>query len=188
MTPLRTKDRLFLAVAVPAALIAAYAYFWRAPHAKKVRAYGERCAALVDPEDFPAEKRKLEKRVAESAAELEAERGAPAPESAMKGSPDDAPAARERIVLDVFREAGLRVVSSEAGERTREGGASAPRGGEVLKATALRPEPRARRYRLEGGYAAVRRALCALAERKCAVIPETLEMEGGDRWTVLLWL
>ena len=124
MTPLRTKDRLFLAVAVPAALIAAYAYFWRAPHAKKVRAYGERCAALVDPEDFPAEKRKLEKRVAESAAELEAERGAPAPESAMKGSPDDAPAARERIVLDVFREAGLRVVSSEAGERTREGGGS----------------------------------------------------------------
>jgi len=189
MTPLRDKDRLFLAVAVPAAILAAYFFLWRAPHSAKVRSYREKCEALVHPDDFPAEKRKLEKRLADSAAELEEEKNTPPPESTMKGAAQDNIAIRERAVLEVLREAGLQVVSSDVVEPGAAGGNAQPqRGGDVLRATALRPNPRMRRYRLGGGYAAMRRALEIMAERKCAVIPERLEMDGGDGWTLLLWL
>ena len=194
MTPLREKDRLFLVVAVPIAVLAAYVVLWRVPHAKKVESYRQRCAALVDPEDFQTEKARLQKRVEESAAELEEERKSPPPESTMKGSSSDTVAVRERAVLEVFREAGLRVVSSEAGRAGPPDGGGSPassapsRGESVLKATALRPEPRSRRYVLDGGYAAVMRALAMLADRKCAVIPERLAMGDGERWTLFVWL
>lgn len=184
MTALRLRDKLFVVVVIPAALLCAYAYYWRIPHAEKVKASREACAKLITPERHAAEKKKLQKLLADTAAELEAEKKASMPESNIAANAGDTIAAREQAVLDVFRDAGLRVVSSEMCN-TEDVNA---RGGVVLRATALRPSPRGRLYRLEGGYSDMRRALGLVTERKCAVIAEWLEMEGGEKWTLLLWL
>ena len=189
MTALRFRDKLFVVVVVPAALLSAYVYFWRAPYAAKVKTDTESCAKLMTPENFAAEKQKCaaekqkrEKLVADSAAELDRENKTPTPEAKIAAAAGDTVAARERAVFEVFRDAGLRIVSSEV---CGDGGGA--RGGGVLRATAYRPSPRARRYRLEGSYSAVKKALELIVERKCAVIPERLEMNGGENWTVFLW-
>ena len=186
MTALRIRDKLFVVLVIPAALLGAYIYYWRIPHAEKVKTASEACAKLITPEKHAEEKAKLQKLVADTAAELEAEKKMNVPESKIAAGAGDTVAAREQAVLDVFRDAGLRVVSSEI-NNAEDGGA---RGGAVLRATALRPSPRGRRYSLEGSYSAVRRALELITERKCAVIAERLEMEGGEgeKWSLLLWL
>lgn len=184
MTALRIRDKLFVVLVIPAALLGAYIYYWRIPHAEKVKTASEACAKLITPEKHAEEKAKLQKLVSDTAAELEAEKKTNVPESRIAAGAGDTVAAREQAVLDVFRDAGLRVVSSEI-NNAEDGGA---RGGAVLRATALRPSPRGRRYSLEGSYSAVRRALELITERKCAVIAERLEMEGGEKWSLLLWL
>lgn len=182
MTALRLRDKIFVTVVVPAALLGSYVYFWRIPHMEKVKKESESCAKLITPENYAAEKQKREKLVADSAAELANEKKTPVPEAKITASAGDSIAARERVVLEVFRDSGLRIISSEL---CGEGGGS--RGGGVLRATGYRPSPRARRYKLEGSYAAMRRALGLIVERKCAVIPERLEMYEGDTWSLFLW-
>ena len=184
MTALRIKDKLFVVVVVPAVILGLYIYYWRIPHAERVKAASEACAKLITPEMYAAERAKLKKLVADTAAELEAEKKTNVPESKIAAGAGDTIAAREQAVLDVFRDAGLRVVSSEI-NNAEDGGA---RGGAVLRATEMRPSPRGRLYRLEGTYSEVLRALGLITERKCAVIAERLEMEGGEKWSLLLWL
>lgn len=183
MTALRLRDKLFVVIVVPAALLGSYVYFWRIPHQEKLKTANEALAKLMTPENHAAERQKLEKLVADTTAEFEAENKLTVPETKIAANAGDTVAARERAVLDILREAGLRVVSTEI-DNSEGGGA---RGGGVLRATALRPSPRGRRYRLEGSYAAVSQALALLTERKCAVIAERLEMTKGESWTLLLW-
>ena len=182
MTPLRTRDRVFIVFVVPVAILAAYVYYWRIPHAAKVKEDREKCEKLIKREVYAEEKAKLDKRLAETAAELEKEKATPPPAAAIDAAAGDGVAKRERTVLDIFREAGLRVVSTAAASVTPQ------RGGDVLRGTALRPDPRMRRYQLEGSYASLLRALSLFTERKSAVLVERVETSGGENWTVILWL
>ena len=113
MTALRLRDKLFVVVVIPAALLGSYVYYWRIPHAEKVKTASEACAKLITPEKHAEEKAKLQKLVADTAAELEAEKKTNVPESKIAAGAGDTVAAREQAVLDVFRDAGIRVVSSE---------------------------------------------------------------------------
>ena len=187
MTAIREKDKLFVAVALPLAALAAYAMLWRAPHLGRVRQLRQAQAALVEAEDFPAERAKLERRAEETAKELEAARAEPPPAETVKGSAEESVAERERRVLDAFRAAGVRVVASAAPERGGDGAGDA-RGGEVLRGTGLRPDPRERVYRLEGGWTEVRRALDAIVAERMAAIPERVSMTAAGRWTMRIWL
>ena len=188
MTEIRTKDKLFLAVVVPAALLAAYWYGWRASAGRQVAELQGRQAQLVTAEDFPAEKRRADRELAEAKAELEAERKIPQPQVAVAADAGASEAERERQVLQVFREAGLTVVASEA----PRGGAVAGSGkaGELLKATGVRPLPGHRAYTADGRYPDVVKALRAFAEKKMAVIPDCVQMRaaGRNRWTLEVWL
>jgi hypothetical protein len=77
MTEIRTKDKLFLAVVVPVAIIAAYWYGWRASAGRRLAELETSHAQLVAVEDFPMEKRRAERELAEANAELEAEKKIP---------------------------------------------------------------------------------------------------------------
>lgn len=180
MTPVRTKDKLFLAVVVPLALVAAYVGLWRRNAAREVSALDARLAGLVEEADFPVEERKLEaalKRAAEARAAAEA---LPPVRAAVRADAAARPAEREREVVAVLREAGLSVLRSERVSEVR--GESA--GAAVLRATGARPEPVLRRYLLDGGYPAVRRALGAFAAREMAVVIETVAMRADGKWEV----
>lgn len=190
MTEIRTKDKLFLAVVVPLALLAAYWYLWRADAGRQADELARRRVALVAEEDFPMEKRRADKALDEAKAELEAERGQPMPQTKVKADAQERAAERERAVLQVFREAGLTVVGSAATGETRRDAAQTGKAGEVLKATGARPVPLHRSYTIDGRYPDVVKALETLAAREMAVIPDGVVMraEKRNRWTVEVWL
>ena len=193
MTPIRTKDKLFLAIAVP--LAAAGAYFWcyRADAVKKLDALRGETAALVSQDTFDDEMRIARRKLADAEEELAAERKVAPVVGKVKGDAAETPAEREREVLRVFRDCGIGVMRTE--DALRGSSAAQVRDGldaraaHSLMATGVRPEPVLRRYVLDGAYPAVRNALGVIASREMAVIPVSVEMRenGRGRWTVLLW-
>ena len=189
MTPVRAKDKLFLAVAIPLAAVALYAYAYRAGATRKLESLRMESASLVDEMTFDDDMRSAKRALAAAEAELATESSAPVPPSAVKASADESPAERERQVLEVLLTCGIGVIRTE--DATPKSGANdgTARGGDALKATGVRPDPSLRRYTLDGAYPAVRRALGAFASRKMAVVPESLEMRenGRGRWTLSIW-
>jgi hypothetical protein len=194
MTPVRTKDKLFLAIAAPLAAAAAYFWCYRADAAKKLEAIRGETAALVSQETFDDEMRIARRRLADATEELEAERKVKPSVAKVKGDAAETPAEREREVLRVFRDCGIGVMRTEEAQR---GTFAADRGQDgldaraarALAATGVRAEPVMRRYVLDGAYPAVRNALGVFASREMAVVPVSVEMRenGRGRWTVLLW-
>ena len=193
MTEIRTKDKLFLAVVIPVALLAAYWYGWRASAGRQLAELESRQAQLVTAEDFPMEKRRADRELAEANAELDAEKR----EGERPREPRQAPivadagtseAERERQILQVFRDAGLTVVGSETPKG--DSAAHASKTGELLKATGVRPKPIHHSYTIDGRYPDVVKALKSLAEKKMAAIPDSLQMRatGRNRWTLEVWL
>ena len=63
MTKMRTKDKVFLMVAVPLALCAAYFYLWRMPVAKRVGALAAEESRLPNAEDLRRRVRKRRRKV-----------------------------------------------------------------------------------------------------------------------------
>lgn len=182
MIEVRLKDRIFLALAVPAAVAGLYLWQWRPEAAAKLETLRSRSRATVAEAEFPGEKARRRARLAAAEAELKREEAAPAPVREVAGLAADTPAMRTRTVVETFRAAGMRIVKSEMAAA----GASRPAGNpaDVLRATGVRPEPVRRIYRLEGGYAGLRRALAAFSENKTAVIVGALANEGFNRWRV----
>lgn len=183
MTAIRTQDRLFVFLAVPLALVAAYVWFWRIDTARQIRAARGESAALVTADDFPFEMKKAERRLADARAELAAEQALPPPVLKVKGNAAATAAERESEVLRILRAAGLGILRSDV---VTDAGALA----EKLAATGVCPAPIGRRYTLDGAYPAVRRALDAFAAEERAVLVERVEMRaaGAGRWTITLWL
>lgn len=188
MTEIRTKDKLFLAVVVPVALLAAYWYGWRASAGRQLAELQGRETQLVTAEDFPTEKRRADHELAEAKAELDTEKKVPPPQVAVMADAGTSEAERERQILLLLRESGLTVVGSE--KPKGDTAAHACKAGELLKATGVRPVPIHRAYTLDGRYPDVVKALKALAERKMAAIPDCVQMRatGRNRWTLEVWL
>lgn len=187
MTEVRTKDKLFLAFALPLAAWAIYAYAWRADAAKGVAALAAQRDGLVAEEDFDGEFAAAARGRKAAEAELAAERAVPMPAGEVEADAAESVAERERAVLAVFRGAGLHVVScrpsGETGERSG-------RGGDVLKATGVRPGPVRRIYLVDGSYPSVAAALAAFVERRMAVVLESFAMSDSPlpRWKLEVWL
>lgn len=192
MMEITTKDKLFLAFALPAALAAGYWHFWRVDAAKNLASLESTHATLVQVEDYPMEKRRAETALADAQAALEAEKRLPRPESKVEASKEAGFAERERAVLDVFTASGLVVMRSEKVDPATEADGVAQMADAIADATAWQGGWRAecRKYILDGTYPAVKRALDAFAARKMAVIPSRAEMRenGNARWTLEVWL
>lgn len=182
MEEIRTKDKIFLAVVMPVAIVAAYFYFWRNDAARRVDELSRERDSLVAVEDFSFEKQQVERQLASAKEELAAEEKIPMPAAKVKADAADSVAARELAVLEVFRGAGLSVTSSVAAE------AKESRTGNVLKATGTRPAPVCRTYQIGGRYPDLLTALRTVASREMAVIPECVGMSKPGHWTLTLWL
>lgn len=184
MTEIRTKDKLFLAVALPAALIFLYVWGWRNAAVKRLRALETQELALVTEAAFPQEKRTLEQKAEAAKKDLEEAKAAPMPAARVKGNPATSPAERERAVVETFRASGLRVTKIEPGAASGNAPGDA---GAALNATGVCPEPVRRVYRLDGAYPSVRRALDTFAGNEMAVVVEQLSMENNGNWSVSIY-
>jgi hypothetical protein len=182
MIEVRLKDKIFLALAVPAAVAGLYLWQWRPETAAKLESLRSRSRVTVGEAEFPGEKARRLAKLAEAEAGLKREESAPSPDRKVAGLAADTPAARTRTVVETFRAAGLRVVRSEMAAAASSRPAGNP--ADVLRATGIRPEPVRRIYRLEGGYGPLRRALAAFEENRTAVIVGALANEGFNRWRV----
>lgn len=201
MTEIRTKDKLFLAVVVPLAVVACYWYGWRAEAGRRLDALERRHAALVTEADFAFEMATARRNLTAAEAELEAVRKLPPPEAKVKARCESGTAERERAVLNVLNGAGLFVATvqnaqTESNIRFDEIAASTLEsarkfvGGDILTATGVCPNPILRTYVVEGRYPQVVKALEAFASRQMAVIPEKVNLNESERgrWTLTLWL
>ncbi len=201
MTEIRTKDKLFLAVVVPLAVVACYWYGWRADAGRRLNDLEHRHAALVTEEGFPFEMRTAQRNLAAAEAELEAERKTPPPEAKVKARRESVAAERERAVLNVLNGAGLFVAAVRNAQTEQSGQfdeiAALPAeserafvGGTILAATGVCPSPVLRTYVIEGRYPQVVKALETFAARQMAVVPEQVNLfdSSRGRWLLSLWL
>ncbi len=201
MTEIRTKDKLFLAVVVPLAVVAIYWYGWRADAGRRLDGLEHRHATLVTEEDFPFEMATARRNLAATEAELAAERKTPPPEAKVKARRESVAAERERTVLNVLNGAGLFVAAvrnaqTEQDRRFDEVAAfpveiaRAFVGGTTLAATGVCPNPVLRTYVVEGRYPQVVKALETFATRQMAVVPEQVNLLDSTRgrWLLSLWL
>ena len=121
--------------------------------------------------------------------ELEEARAEKAPESSVKGDVGASAAERQGAALAAFAKHGARVVRVEpVADRSDGWGA---RGGEVLRATGLRPTPEAMRFTVEAPYPDFTAALDEFAAARAPVVPEAVTMGRSgtkSRWEVVLWL
>lgn len=183
MIEIRAKDKVFVAVVLPLALLGCYFGLVRQPLAKERAARLAERAGLPDPDMFPTERRALQGRVAEAEKDLAAAKAEKPAESAVRGAKEDSEAARQQAVFDVLRRQGVRIVKAAPVE-------AAGLCADVLRATGVRPEPAASRLVLEAPYPALLEALRACEAARLAVVPAAWSMTPGDahcRWEVTLW-
>lgn len=187
----RTKDKVFLAVLVPVALVAAFLWFERMPTSKRLGALRAEQARLPDADLFPSERRQLEGRLAEAEKALAAARAEKPAELAVKGDAGTTMAARQDAALAAFTAKGARIVRVEPAASGRDATREMSRGGAVLEGTGIRPVPEARTFVMEAAYGAFVGALRCFSAAKAPVVPEgvSLTVEGKKcRWEVTLWL
>lgn len=178
---IRTKDKIFLAVVVPIVVVFAYVWLWRAEAVQGLARLSAQERALVGVEDFPQVKRTEEQRLLSAERERTLEREQPPTKPLVVADPAARVAERDRKTISVFREMGLLVLKADD---VTDGQKTSRRAMDVLKATGALPQPVLRRYRLEGGYPAVRRSLRAFAEREMAVVVERVSMTEDGKWEV----
>jgi hypothetical protein len=183
MTPIRKKDQIFLAVAVPAALILVYVCFVRPDWTKKRQAWAARDRALVTEEAYPQEERSSRRMLEEAETACAREKAKPMPVKDVEGCAAASPAQRTQAVMAVFRAAGVCVTSSTVETQSAQNDEAAA----ALRATGLCPQPVVRTYRFEADYGALRAALAAFAERKMAVVIPAVACEGDGKWSVRIY-
>ena len=174
MTEIRTKDRIFVAVAVPLAVVALYWFGWRADAGKRIDKMRQCQATLVAQEDFDYEMEKARRQAAAARDELAAERKVPAPKTTVIGDASESEAERSCAVVETFRAAGLKIVRSEVAD-------AKPSAAELLRATGVRPAPVVRVWTLEGAYPALLSALRTFVVDERAVVPVSVSVAPPSR-------
>lgn len=177
MLKITQRDRLFAAIAVPAALLAAYLFLVRAPLAGSVASMRDRLATLGDADTLRAERTVLDRRLAEgrealrAAEEAESARRAAEAQALSGGgaAPTD-PSARLRraIALLGAPPASLRITSSEL---LAEGDSASPSAPLVREAISGRPAT-LWRFTAVATYSGIVAALRAISAQSLPVVVE----------------
>jgi hypothetical protein len=183
MLKITQRDRIFAAIAIPAALLAAYIFLVRAPLARNVDSMRVRLATLGDADTLRAERTVLDRRLAEG---REALRTTEEAESARRdaeaqalsdgtAAPADASARlRRAIALLGAPPASLRITSSELLAEGDSASLSAP-----LVREAIGGQPATLwRFTAVAGYSSIVAALRAISDQSLPVVVERATLEA----------
>ena len=179
MIEIGLRDKIFVAVVLPLTLAALYSQIWRPKIVSRLQALESRDRSTVSEVRFPGEKRSLVQAAEAAEKELKAEEAKKLPASKFAGSPKDSRAVRTQMVVEVFRAAALRVVSSEVVETRGDSRETA-----LLRATGTIADAVKRKYVLKGTFSAVRAALEGFVERKMPVVVSSVDSVNGLDWRV----
>ena len=184
MTQIRTKDKIFLAVAVPLALIGAYVWLVAMPAGKHIAALSAEHRALPDVEMFPTQKRRLEANIQAAEKELKEERTLTAAARRDDPAPKDA-AARQAALIAKFTTAGAKVIRVENAKNTTDAA-----GAKALAALGYSPE--ARGFTIEARYPEFVAAMTAVSTEKTSMaVAESVSLQSDKRtcrWEMIWWL
>lgn len=192
MIEVGTKDKIFVALALPLAVFAGFVFFVRSPAVKTRTALTEERQRLPDPDLFPIERRNLANRVTETEKELAAARARKPVAAAVTGDAAASVADRQDAVFAALSQQGVRLVRVAAGEGTDPGVAGeVDRAARALRETGVRPEPVERRFVVEAAYPDFVAALEAFVSMRAPVVPAAVSMTTQGRvcrWEFTLWL
>jgi hypothetical protein len=200
MIQVTDKDRIFVVVAVPAALAALYFFFVHAPRAKALDQIRSRYEMLGDAEDLELDRPALERRRAEMAAKraevetVEAKRIADGGGETASSPGDDS--ARLSRMVDLFDGAeGVKLTAAERIEVTANG---EPRARALVRETLGIATPALWRFTVTADYPSLLRVLGAAGERGLPAIVDGVSFDGaaGGRagrggartWRIDVWL
>lgn len=198
MVRITEKDRIFLAIALPAALVALYFFVVRAPLARQLSAMRSRYEALGPAAEIEAGRPALERRREEAAARLAAAEAAEAKRlAAASGGEESAVpvgdgSARFSSVVALLD--GVEGVKIASAERVGETGNAEPRAKYLVRETLGAAEPDLWRFTVNADYGAIMRALAEARERKLPAIVDGVSFagvvgSGASRiWRIDVWL
>ena len=183
MLKVTLRDRIFAAVALPAALVAGYWHFVRAPLAERVARMEDRLVELGPADDLEALRPALEKRRAAALERRGKAERAEAARLAAAGAGPAAPArddsARLRGAVEGFsRIEGLRVTASER-LGGADGAADGGRLGALVRDAFGVKAPARWRFTVVADYPAVVRALDLARRPGMPAVIEGVWMDGA---------
>lgn len=188
MIEITNRDRIFVFVALPAAILAAFFFLVHKPQAARLAALRENHEALVPAGDYPVLIRGLERQKAEAEAELAAEKAAP---SEVYVRPAVSAAERLHAVLELFERNGAHVskfspVTAEARPGTEDYSARLVRAGWCA-------QPEAWSLELDAAYPDVQATLAAMAQEDLPAMPVSVSLRTDPdktlgHWTLIIWL
>lgn len=184
MIEIRKKDLVFAATILPAALAAAYIYFWRMPALERIEELKEKEISLVDEAAFPARLAALRREADAARRDLEAFKAAGPGESPMPRPPPASLAERQRVLFAHFTTHGMRIVSAKTAPQADDAIAG------ILNIATARSDATAIAIIAEGSYHALRETLEELDTSKEAVIPQSVAFSSTSpgRWEICVWL
>lgn len=199
MIQVTDRDRAFVAVALPLALVALYAIFVHAPRARALAEMRSRLESLGDAEDLELERPALQRRRADAAARRAEADAAEAMRVAGGGeatAPGGDSARLDRVVAVLNATDGVKLTAAERIWQTGNGGE--PRAKALVReALGDGASPMLWRFTVSADYASLQRVLGAAGERKLPVIVDGVSFDGasgragrgGARiWRIDAWL
>lgn len=195
MVKITEKDRLFIAVALPATLAALYFVFARAPLAKELSAMRSRYEALGPAEELELERPALQRRSEDAAVkryEAEAAEAKRIADGAGRNGIAGDDSTRFSRVAALFD--GVPGVKITSAERIDHAGSGEPRAKALVRETLGVADPDLWRFTVNADYGAIMRALAQAGERGMPAIVDGVSFAGtGGRgaarvWRIDVWL
>lgn len=193
MITITAKDRIFVLLAAPLAVLACYWFFIRAPKAREEQKLEAALSEMGDPETLMRQGDLLKQRLATVETlwdKTESEQGN---ESAGGLSPSSDPAVRLQKIVDVLQAQSVRVLRSEWIDPSKDAMVEPDAAVTALRKAGALERPDCWNLELESPYASFVRALSLFRTNDLPVVPLSVSMDArgranGCRWRVKLWL
>lgn len=185
MLKITAKDKVFIIVAVPVAIIAAYWYFIRKPLTKELSRLKEQDSVLLGAGHYEAEGIMLRKELTASRETLEKKSASAEAKVEKSAKEASSPADRLERVMKIFAAHNITMLGSEPA--TEAGSAKAM---EMVRAAYGIEAPVLRRFSVEGAYQDIVNAMRAFADAASETLIESVAMssrKNGCSWEIAIW-
>lgn len=188
MIEITNRDRIFVFVAIPAAILVAFFFLVHKPRAAHWAALRETHETLMPAGDYPVLMRGLERQEADAEAELAAEQAAP---SEVYVRPAVSAAERLHAVLELFERNGAHVAKFSPVASDAQGGESGDSA--LMRRAGWCAAPEAWTLELDATYPDVQATLAAMAQEDLPAMPVRVSLRTEPdktlgHWTLTIWL
>lgn len=191
MITITAKDRIFVLLAAPLAVLACYYFFLRSPCMRQAKELEASLAETDEPAILMQQGNLLRDRLAKVDAALAQVQ--PKEETASPAVSASEPSARLQQIVNVLQDQSVRVVQSEWIEPEENAIVEPDAAVLALQKAGVLDHPDCWNLELESSYASFVKALSAFRTNGLPVVPLSVSMDAHGRanacrWKVKLWL